>query len=93
MRSLLLDRLGIESFVKQARAVVVDVDRDPGGERRLLRIPFENGDHVVCVQVNCPSTGKRYFLRVPPEITTCHAAAAWIAGFANPSDYRPAVET
>jgi hypothetical protein len=30
---------------------------------------------------------------VPPAMRTCHQAAAWIAGFDNPNDYRPILET
>jgi hypothetical protein len=93
MRSILLDRMGIERFVKQSRAVVFDQDRDSGGERRLLRIPFENGQDVVCLEVKCPSTGNQYFLRVPSETRSCRQAAAWVAGFSNPNDYHPIAET
>jgi uncharacterized protein DUF6745 len=92
-RSILLDRMGVARFVQQSRAVVADRDNDAGGERRLLRIPFENGEDVVCLEVKCPSTGKQYFLRVPPYTKSCAYAAAWIAGFRNPIDYRPIVET
>jgi hypothetical protein len=43
--------------------------------------------------VNCPSTARSYFIRVPPHVTTCHHAAAWIAGFNDPNQYEPVVET
>jgi hypothetical protein len=93
LRSILLDRMAIESFVKRSRAIVADVDCDRGGERRLLRIPFERGQDFVCLDVRCPSTRKQYFLRVPPDVRTCRQAAAWMAGFRNPTDYQPMVET
>ena len=48
---------------------------------------------VCCLRVCCPSTGKAYFLRVPPEIETCRQAAAWLAGFDESNDYAPIVET
>ncbi|WP_281261394.1 hypothetical protein [Chamaesiphon polymorphus] len=38
----------------------------------------------------CPSTGH---LHVPPYMDTCHQSAAWIAGFDNPKDYAPAIES
>jgi len=41
----------------------------------------------------CPSTGRKYLLRVPPHIADCRAAAAWLAGFNNPDEYRPVQET
>lgn len=47
----------------------------------------------VCVSVQCPSTGRRYLIRVPPNTRTCHQAAAWIAGFDDPRKYNPIIET
>jgi len=38
--------------------------------------------------------GQRHIIRVPPVgMNTCHKAAAWIAGFDNPDDYQPILET
>jgi hypothetical protein len=48
---------------------------------------------LMCLAVKCPSTGRDYFLRVPPTMRTCHQAAVWIAGYDDPSDYKPLVET
>ncbi len=93
LRQVLLERMGLERFAEQAKAVVIDRDEDAGGERRLLRIRFDGGDDIVCVQVKCPSTAKHYMLRVPPEMQTCQQAVAWTAGFNNPLTYRPLLET
>ncbi len=93
LRQVLLERVGLERFVDKAGATVIDCDRDAGGERRLLRIPVSDGEDIVCVQVQCPSTAKHYILRVPPEMQSCQQAVAWTAGFRNPSSYRPLVET
>jgi hypothetical protein len=48
---------------------------------------------LVCLSVHCPSTGALYILRVPPDTSTCRQAAAWIAGFDAPDEYKPEVET
>jgi hypothetical protein len=93
LRRVLLERIGIERFVRECRAEVLDCDQDAGGERRLLRIRFDADEDLVCVAVQCPSTGHRYVLRVPPQMRTCRQAVAWTAGFTDPADYRPAVET
>lgn len=93
LRRVLLERVGMEWFFKHARPTVLDEDRDAGGVRRLLRIAPREGEPLVCVQVQCPSTGSRYLLRVPPDVLTCHEAVAWSAGYRNPRDYRPLVET
>ncbi|NOK61345.1 MAG: hypothetical protein GFH27_549305n114 [Chloroflexi bacterium AL-W] len=50
-------------------------------------------EDLVCVSVICPSTGRQYLIRVPPQTRTCHQAAAWIAGFDDPNAYQPIAET
>jgi hypothetical protein len=93
LRRVLMERLGYEAFLEQADAQTLDQDRDPGGERRLLRVPIEDDEDLVCLAVLCPSTARQYILRVPPTTRTCHQAAAWIAGFDDPALYRPLLET
>jgi len=93
LRRVLLERMGYESFLNEAEAETLDRDRDPGGERRLLRVPMEGDEDLVCVSVICPSTGRQYIIRVPPTMRSCRQAVAWIAGFDDPDDYRPLVET
>jgi hypothetical protein len=93
LRRVLLERFGLERFLSEAAAEVLDEDRDSGGERKLLRVPMEGGEDLVCVLVICPSTSRRYILRVPPSMQTCRQAVAWTAGFDDPDDYRPLVET
>lgn len=92
-RRVLLERVGLERFLSEAKVEVLDADQDPGGHRRLLRVPLEGDEDLVCVMVHCPSTGGRYLLRVPPSMETCRQAVAWTAGFDDPSLYRPLVET
>jgi len=93
LRRVLLERMGYEKFLHEANARIVDRDRDPGGERRLLRVPLPDDEDLVCVAVICPSTDRQYLIRVPPTMKTCRQAVAWIAGFDNPDDYRPVAET
>jgi hypothetical protein len=93
LRRVLLERFGFERFMEEAGAAVMDRDRDAGGERQLLRLKLEGDEDLVCVSVSCPSTGRRYLLRVPPAMRTCRQAVAWTAGFDNPELYRPLVET
>lgn len=93
LRRVLMERFGFERFLSEAGAEVLDVDRDAGGERQLLRVPMAGDEDLVCVVVLCPSTGRSYILRVPPTMRTCREAIAWTAGFDNPDEYRPSVET
>ncbi|BAU91994.1 hypothetical protein MPPM_3389 [Methylorubrum populi] len=92
-RRVMLERFGFETFMEAAEAEELDRDRDPGGERRLLRVELNGDEPLVCVSVGCPSTGRRYFLRVPPAMRTCHQAVAWTAGFDDPAEYDPLIET
>lgn len=92
-RRVLLERMGYDAFIAGSHAEVLDRDTDPGGPRQLLRVALPDDEPLVCVAVRCPSTARQYVIRVPPTTRTCHQAAAWIAGFDNPNDYRPVMET
>jgi hypothetical protein len=93
LRRVLLERMGYETFLQQAKAETLDRDMDAGGERRLLCVPFPGDEPLVCLSVFCPSTGRQYMLRVPPTMRACRQAAAWLAGFDSADDYRPLAET
>jgi hypothetical protein len=54
---------------------------------------MKDDEDLVCVSVICPSTGRQYVIRVPPTVTTCHQAIAWVAGFDDPDQYRPVAES
>lgn len=93
LRRVMIERFGYERLLAETQAVELDRDSDPGGERRLLRIPLEGDEDIVCVSVQCPSTGHKFILRVPPGMQSCRQAVAWTAGYDNPDDYAPRVET
>ncbi|MFO0810610.1 MAG: hypothetical protein U0746_18440 [Gemmataceae bacterium] len=92
-RRILLDRFGVARFMQESGAEVLDRDTDAGGPRRLLRVEQPGDEPLVTLSCLCPSTARQYFLRVPPDTKSCHQAAAWIAGFDDPADYRPLLET
>jgi hypothetical protein len=92
LRRVLIERLGYETFLQQVGGLIRDRDKDAGGERQLVYIPFEDDEPLMVLKVTCPSTGHTHILRVPPHMRSCHQAAAWIAGFDNPDDYNPLIE-
>lgn len=92
LRRVLIERLGYEKFLRQVGGVIRHSDRDAGGERQLICVAFEDDEPLMVLKVTCPSTGHIHILRVPPDMRTCHQAAAWIAGFDNPDDYHPFIE-
>lgn len=93
LRRVLIERLGYEQFLQQVGGLIRDRDRDLGGERQLIYVPFEDDESLMLLKVMCPSTKHTHVLRVPPYMRSCHQAAAWIAGFDNPNDYHPWIET
>ncbi|QEH38783.1 hypothetical protein OJF2_73910 [Aquisphaera giovannonii] len=97
LRRVMLERVGLEVVLRRARAEVLDRDADAGGERRLvltwLRDRPGQAQPRCYLHCRCPSTGREYLLRVPPETRTCREAAAWLAGFDDPDGYRPVRET
>ncbi len=93
LRRVLIERLGYETFIQQVGGLVRDRDQDAGGERQLVSIPFEDDEPLMVLKVTCPSTGHIHVLRVPPYLRSCRQAAAWIAGFDDPDDYQPWIET
>ncbi len=93
VRRVMMECMGYDRFLAEARATVLDQDRDPGGARRLLRVPIPRDEDLVCLAVTCPSTGRDYMLRVPPTMRSCRQAAAWIAGFDDADAFAPLAET
>lgn len=93
LRRVLLDRFGLDRFVREVGGLVLDRDHDAGGERQLLSVPLQDDEPVHVLRVSCPSTAHVYLLRVPPQVRTCRRAAAWLAGFEHERDYQPMVET
>ena len=92
-RRVMIERMGYLKFAEEADAKVLDQDQDAGGDRRLLQIQLEDDEPLVGLFCSCPSTGRKYLLRVPPDTTTCHQAAAWMAGYDDPKLYKPVKET
>lgn len=92
-RRVLMERMGYDAFLTAAKSQVLDSDFDVGGKRQLLRVEIDGDEPLVCLAVSCPSTGRRYMLRVPPATRSCRHGAAWLAGFDNPEAYQPLIET
>lgn len=94
VRRVMLERVGVERLLQISDSRVVAEDVDAGGRRRLIRFRTDGWQRdwyfLNCI---CPSTGREYILQVPGNLENCHAAAAWLAGFENPEDYQPILET
>jgi hypothetical protein len=89
LKRMLIEAYGLEKFIRDSRARVVDQDRFG----TLYRCEMMHDEPLCMVEVinSTPEpdgTYHRYFLRVPPAITTARAAVAWTFGLA-PTDYEP----
>ena len=90
LRRFMLERVNLDDLIGRMRHKVIDEDKDAGGTRRLYYVDQLHSAFLYC---QCPSTQRKYLLRVPPQMKSCHEAAAWMAGFDNPDDYDPIQET
>lgn len=94
VRRVMLETMGNEKFLQQSEArLISNTDK-----LKLYRVPvsewhrtfLDGWVHIVhCV---CPSTGREYYLRVPPDIRDAEEAIAWTFGETK-ADYQPAIET
>lgn len=99
MRMALLNKMGIELFMKKAKGKVIDKD----GDNELLIFPLKyrlsepqswnnnaivplTDTQLVILKVKCPSTGQNYLLRVPPIMTRCEEARQWTFGIEQSRD-------
>lgn len=92
LRRQYFEALGLERFIEELRPRVLDCAEAPGGVHELLAFEIE-GETLHCLLCLCPSSGKRYLLRVPPSVHRVAAASAWLAGFERAEDYQPHCET
>lgn len=92
-RRILLERFGVDRFFKNFPAGTIDLDEDAyHNDRKLVKLDLVGDEPLVAVGLVCPSTGRKYFLRVPPQTRTCAEAVAWTFGFSK-DIYHPLVET
>jgi hypothetical protein len=89
-RRIIQERMGAERFVWELAATYID-----GGSQGVLyevKLPDDPDRVARYVQVLDPSTGREYFLRVPPSVNTVDEAVAWTFGRTT-DEYHPAQET
>jgi len=82
VRRIRIERFGWEKYLVASHALIVNQrinDRDSQTER-LYRMA-NGSQRFVCID---PSTGRRYALGVPKEITTCEQAQNWMSHGLDP---------
>jgi len=110
VRRVMIERLGADRLLtlalevggagsaRTASDLIVHQDTDQlGARRRLLRLPIDDDEPVVMVEVlnstaEPDGSFRSYMLRVPPAMRTCQEALAWTFDV-EPGAYAPARET
>jgi hypothetical protein len=77
-RRALSEIIGPERLLSSLPHTTIDTDPDPQ-IGTLLRIALPDAPAAQFLRVRC-ATGREFFLRVPPEVTTARQANAWTYG-------------
>lgn len=89
VQRVMLERFGYDRLILETGAEPVHTDEFGVLYRvRLSRRQTVMLVHVVNATPEPDGTRRRYFLRVPPDVRTAHAAVAWTFGL-RPEEYRP----
>jgi len=86
---VMMERFGPERMVKEGDPQMLHQSSE--GTLYALQLPDEWEQQVI-VEVVCPSTGRHYWLRVPPTMRQVREAIAWTFGL-TAYEYQPSVET
>jgi len=90
------EALGSEKFAGLLGLISIDEKKDRFGNTMTLYKTVEKdkliGEHIHFAKVICPTTGRNYFLCVPPKISSVDEAVAWTFG-KSAKDYKPERET
>jgi|GEM_PF-3046982 len=90
------EKLGSEKFGSLLGLMDLDKKTDRFGNELVLyrtkKIDELAGDFIYFAKVVCPSTGRIYFLCVPPGMSSVEEAVSWTFG-KTPEDYTPSIET
>lgn len=88
--------LGSERFANLLGLTCIDQKNDRFGNTMVLYRTTDKdrliGEYIHFAKVICPSTGRSYFLCVPPKISTVDEAVAWTFG-KTAKEYKPEWET
>src|SRR5205807_10287691 len=91
VRRVMIECMGMEKFLADSGAA--QIHSHEMGELFSIALPGDPEGVLRAVRVTCPSTGRRYFMRVPPQIARADDAVAWTFGFDLAKHYRPTMET
>jgi hypothetical protein len=84
---------GYERLLNDLSTHVVDARKKNGVQYELFRVRLNDdaGRPARILKVECPSTGKKFLLRVSPSVRTVGAALAWTFPGVSPAEYEQLV--
>jgi hypothetical protein len=88
VRHIMIERFGADRLIRDQKAETLD----ESSWGTLYRLDFHDDQPLVMIEVTCPSTGRRYLLRVPPALGTAQEAVAWTFDL-SPEAYNPIEQT
>lgn len=88
IRRMMMSKVENGTFLQTSKAELIHAK----GEYHLYRVFMENNVRFHLVHCVCPSTGREYYLRVPPSILDAEQAIAWTFNETSVT-YKPWLET
>lgn len=96
VRRCFQEALGSERFAHLLGLTSIDEKQDRFGNTMILYRTNDKdkliGEYIHFAKVICPTTGRNYFLCVPPRISSVEEAVAWTFG-KRAKEYKPERET
>jgi hypothetical protein len=93
IKRIMLERYGFEEFIRNSNAQKVHTDSFGTLWKKDLGEGEEGDDrYLAMVEVVCPSTDRKYMLRVPPSMERARQAVAWTFKMTE-AEYMPSIET
>lgn len=83
IKEVMIEKYGLEKFIETLGYFVLDEIKVENAVYQLLSVDIEERDPIVVLKVNCPSTAKKYYLRVPPRFKRFKDALAWTFGISS----------
>lgn len=87
LRRVMLERYTPQKFIQEVNADKIDKN----GDYVLYRAPFPD-EPLMMLRCVDPSTGREYYLRVPPTMQSAWQAVAWTFGM-DEAEYAPSAES
>jgi hypothetical protein len=81
-----IEKIGVDNFAVELNAEILDSN----GVNKLATVKLAGKEDMTFLILQDSSTPRKYFLRVPPEISTINKGLCWSFGI---DEYKPILET